>query len=93
MKTTAKKICCPDCKQEATAEKDCIAVCENYAIMTCTNQCKVNDKVLCTILDQNNCKYQVIVTQDVLGKALKVSMKDKMNFWKQFMNNRFKRPH
>ena len=34
MKTTEKKIRCPDCKQEVTADVDSIAVCENCAIMT-----------------------------------------------------------
>ena len=45
MKTTAKKIRCPDCKQEVTADEDGIVVCENCAIMTCTNQCKFDDKI------------------------------------------------
>ena len=55
--------------------------------MTCTDQCKVDDNVFCTIAiaDQNYHKYQVTVTQDVLGKALKVFMKDKMNLLKQLM--------
>ena len=92
MKTTAKKIRCPDCKQEVTAGKYGIVVCENCAIMTCTDQCKVDDKILCTIaiLDQNNRKCQVSITQDVLGKTLKVSMKDKINLLKQSMEKRFK---
>ena len=42
------------------------------------------------IADQKYCKYQVSVTQDVLGKALKVFMKDKMNLLKQLMKNRWK---
>ena len=60
--------------------------------MTCTKQCKVDDKVLCitATADQNNRKCQVSVTEDVLWKALKFSMKDKMNFLKQLMKNRFK---
>ena len=92
MKTTAKRIRCPDCKQEATADEGGIAVYENCAIMTCTDQCKVDDKFFCTIeiLDQNNRKYQVSITQDVLGKTLKVSMKDEINFLKQLIKNRFK---
>ena len=91
MKTTAKKIRCPDCKQEVTAGKYGIVVCENCAIITCTDQCKVDDKILCTIaiLDQNNPKCQVSITHNVLGKALKVSMKDKINFLKQLMKKRF----
>ena len=70
MKTTAKKIRCPDCKQEATADEDSVVVCENCAILTCTDQCKVDDKILCTIviLDQKNRKCQVSITKDVLGK-------------------------
>ena len=59
--------------------------------MTCTDQCKVHDKILCTIaiLDQNNRKCHVSITQDVLEKALKVCMKDKINFLKQLMKKRF----
>ena len=94
MKTTAKKIRCPDCKQEVTVDEDGIAVCENCAIMTCTDQCKVAEKILCTIAildqNQNNRKYQVSITPDVLRRSLKVSMKDKINFLKQFMKKRFK---
>ena len=58
MKTTAKKSRFPDCKEEVTADEDGIVVCENCAIMTCTDQCKVDDKILyiITILDQNNRK-------------------------------------
>ena len=37
MKTTAKKIRCPGCKQEVTADEDGIVVCENCAIMTYTS--------------------------------------------------------
>ena len=87
MKTTEKKIRCPDCKQEVTADVDSIAVCENCAIMTWTDQCKVDDKILCTtaILDQNNRKCQVSITQNVPGKSFKVSMKDKINCLKQLM--------
>ena len=79
---TAKKIRCPDCKQEVTADENGIVVCENCAKMTSTDQCKVDDKILCTIaiLDQNNRKCQVSITQDVLGRALRVSMKDKIKF-------------
>ena len=91
MKTTTKKFRCPGYKQEATADEDVLVVCENCAIMTCTDQCKVHDKILCTtaILDQNNRKCQVSITQDVLEKALKVCMKDKINFLKQLMKKRF----
>ena len=42
------------------------------------------------IIDQNNRKCQVSITQDALGKSLKVSMKDKINFLKQLMKKRFK---
>ena len=86
IKTTANKICCPDCKQEVTAYQDDIVVCKNCAIMNYINQFKVDDKVLYTIEDKNNCKWQVIATQDILGKTLK----DKMNFLKQLMKNRLK---
>ena len=91
-KTTAKKIHCSDCKQEITADEDGIVVCKNCAIMTCTNQCRVDDKILCTIaiLDQNNRKRQVSIAQDVPGKLLTVSMKDNINFLKQFMAKKFK---
>ena len=92
IKTTTKKIRCPDSKQEVTTDESCIALCGNCVIMTCTKQCKVDDKVLCitATADQNNRKCQVSVTEDVLWKALKFSMKDKMNFLKQLMKNRFK---
>ena len=96
MKTTAKKSRCPDCKQEVTVDDDGIAVCENCAIMTCTDQCKVADKILCTIAildqNQNNRKYQVSITPDVLRRSLKVFMEDKINFLKQFMKKDL-RPH
>ena len=73
-------------------DKGGIVVYKNCAIMTCTEICKVDDKVFCTIalVDQNYCKYQVSVTQHVLGKALKVFMKDKANLLKQLMKNRLK---
>ena len=73
--------------REVIAGEGGIVVCENCAIMVYTDQCKVDDKILCTIpiLDKNNCKCQVSITQDVLGKALKVSIKDEINFWKQLM--------
>ena len=92
MKTTAKKTRCPECKQKVTPGEDGIVVCKNCAVMTCTDQCKVDDKILRTIaiLDQNNRKCQVSITQDVLGKTLKVSMKDKINLLKQSMEKRFK---
>ena len=77
MKTTSMNICCLDCKQVVKADRDGIVVCKNCAVMTCTDRCKVDDKVLCTIVDQDNRKCQV--TQDVLEKALKVAMKSKMN--------------
>ena len=58
MNTTAKRIRCPDCNQEATADEGGIAVNENCALMICTDQCKVDDKFFCfiEILDQNNRK-------------------------------------
>ena len=60
--------------------------------MTCTDQCKVDDKFFCfiAVVDQNYWKCQFIVTQDVLRKALKVFMKDKMNLLQQLMENRLK---
>ena len=60
--------------------------------MTCTDQCKIYDKFFCftAVVDQNYCKCQFSVTQDVLRKALKVFMKDKMNLLKQLMENRLK---
>ena len=78
-------------RQEVTANESGIVVRENCAIMTCTDQCKIDDKILCTIaiLDQNNRKCHVSITQDVLEKALKVCMKDKINFLKQLMKKRF----
>ena len=80
MKTIAKKIRCPDCKQKVATGEDGIVVCKNCATMTCTDQCKVDDKILCTIaiLDQNNRKCQVSSTQDVLAKTSNISMKDKI---------------
>ena len=45
MKNTIKKISFPDCKQEVTADERGIEVCQNFAIMTCTNLCKVDDKI------------------------------------------------
>ena len=79
-------------RQEVTADESGIVVRENCAIMTCTDQCKIDDKILCTIaiLDQNNRKCQVSITQDVLGKSLKIYMKDKIKFSKQLMKKRFK---
>ena len=49
-------------------------------------------KFFCTIaiLDLSNRKCQVSITQDVLGKSLNVSIKDKINFLKQLMKKRFK---
>ena len=81
-------------RQEVTADESGIVVRENCAIMTCTDQCKIDDKILCTIaiLDQNNRKCQVSITQDVLGKSLKIYMKDKIKFSKQLMKKDL-RPH